>query len=196
MENISYKEGYKLFADQFGFEFDDQRYIEPAPAYEHAHDAKTTIYVLRKEEIVFIAYDMRSTTPYMSKIYSGLYTTLDAPDDYNCKIAKRIPILDLFSKPVMGNKYIDKKVTVKTNDIRLTNRLIDETIIKQYLNTWNEEYPSEIIMGKTMLGDKGMELLNNRNIVGLEFNKFLAPGILRSLYPQINGIIQAIREKA
>lgn len=194
---MDFLQQYEEIANRYGFQYEDYRQAIHVLGYYHGLDVKMNFCILYNEKFVFIAYDMYTPgAAFMSATYSGLYAAIDMPEGFEARVSRRIPLMDMFRKPVYGDPDVDKNVTIKTNDLELFRKVIDKEVVKSYLEVWDEGVPADILFAKNLLLEKRIKLLENEVVVGVEYNKFLEPAYFERTYTAMSGLIEKITGKA
>ena len=87
---MSYIDKYQQIARQGGFQFyDNQEKMRPL-GFDNGNMVRVKFALLKKDDIVYYAYDMYAHKAYMKEVYSGFYTEIDPKySNLQCKITKK-----------------------------------------------------------------------------------------------------------
>ena len=137
---------YKRIALQNGFLFesmkDNRTFISP-----NDRILNTKFCLLSKNDLIYFASDSYAAKVGMSSTFSGVYASISVKvPEFEADITKRF-WLDIFAKrSKMNNSFIDKNLTVKTNNVELLSRIIDIKIADKYLKLWKQYPPLKIVI--------------------------------------------------
>lgn len=92
----------------------------------------------------------------------------------------------------VGAKSIDSKVTFKTNNIHVVSKLVDDHIIKQYLDIWNISSPVKIIMKKNFINIREFQD-NDNTMIGIELYEWISVDMIKKLMPYASEISERIK---
>jgi hypothetical protein len=121
-------------------------------------------------DLFFIACDSFSPKQYASSTYSGIYSTFNATNLYDCKIYKK-DWADLFfrvNKKKTGIGYIDGNLTVTSKSSNNPSIFLKQIDIKEYLSLYGIISPLKIVFEKNYIPI--VDALVDKSVVGVETN--------------------------
>lgn len=190
---MDYFEPYQQLAENLGYEYGD--YAKTHHFWLFAGDPMLNrkFCYLKKGNLFFWAHDMYGTKFGMNKTYSGVYCFLNLPKpSFECRIAKRF-ILDFIvgeKRDKLGKAFIDKSVSVTTNDKEFARKIVTEELVKNYLNLPDGIAPVEVVFGGEYLPKlQGHE---TEQTVGLETNRWYTAEELEKYLPVMEKFLGSI----
>lgn len=148
---------------------------------------------IKKDDVLFWAYDMYGSKMGMSQTYSGIFRWLELPDkDFQCTVSPRfwLNFLGKGKRTKLGDAFLDEKVSVVTNDRESARRMVTGGLVRAYLDLPEEILPLDIVMGVKYLPEfKGYE---GYQVVGLESNGWLTAGQIGQYWPVMEDVVRRI----
>lgn len=124
------------------------------------------------DSLYLLASDSFGTRAYASSTYTGLYSSIQLPNEAECKIFKKdwFDFFYISGKRKTGIKYIDSKLSIKSSGWVPSNELNAE-IVDLFLEINTKANPYSIIIKNDYLPQ--VPLLKDKKIIGLETNQWI-----------------------
>lgn len=122
--------------------------------------------------IYFLATDSFTNKAQSSTTFTGLYTTIDLPDEAQCKVHPRdwLGSLLLMKKKKIGMKYIDERVIITSSGWVPTNEL-DEKSVDLFLELNKKGFPYKLVIEDNYVYH--IRDMRDKKILGLETNDWV-----------------------
>lgn len=190
---MDYFEPYRQLAHRLGYTYGDVDTIDNFWLAPDASLIKQKCCWLMKDDLFFWAFDMYGLKFGMKANYSGVYRLVSLPDpSFLCRISRRF-VLDFLvgeKRDKLGSPWIDKSVTLTTNNKEMARRMVTETLVKDYLQLPEALSPIAIVLGSDYLPrQKGHE---TEQVVGLETNRWYTAEELESYLPVMEAFVRKI----
>jgi hypothetical protein len=134
---------------------------------------KTKYLIFKKDSIFFCAFDSYAVKAYMNKTFTGIYSLIHLPEEFECKIREK-DWLDFFltmNKKKTGNDSIDRKITISTWSEQIPAGLISEKEVWSLVEINHRISPVELIIQNDYLSV--IREFNGKKIIGLETSQWL-----------------------
>lgn len=184
---------YQRLAERLGYEYGDSAVTNHFWLFSGDPMLNRKFCYLKKGDIFFWAYDMYGTKFGMKATYCGVYRYLTLPEpSFACRISKRF-VLDFLvgeKRDKLGDHFIDKSVTLSTNNKDAARKIVSEELVKNYLKLPDELFPLEVIFGAEYMPKlKGYE---TKQSVGLETNHWYTAEELEKYLPVMEEFVRNI----
>ena len=180
---------YRRIAQQNGFLFegnvDNRTFISP-----NDRTLNSKFCLLSKNDMVYFASDSYAAKAGMSSTYSGVYTAIPSSFiDLEAEINKHFWFdFIAFRKKVKTNdSYIDKHLSISTNNLGQLLQIIDVRIVDKYLNLWGKYPPLKIVIGPNYL--PSIVSFKDKLVFGIEWNEWILPEKFEATYNDLQEIV-------
>ncbi len=182
-------EEYKRIGQQQGFLFesmvDNRTFLSP-----NDRMLNSKFCMLSKNDMVYYASDSYAAKVGMSSTYSGVYTAIPSNSyDFKAEISKHfwIDFITGRKKVKTNDSFIDKHLSISTNNVEQLLRIIDIRIAKDYLELWDKYSPVKLVVGIDYL--QSIVAFKGKLIIGVELNEWVLPERFEQTYNDFKGII-------
>ncbi len=185
-------EEYKRIGQQQGFLFES---MEDNRAFLSPNDRmlNSKFCMLSKNDMIYFASDSYAAKVGMSSTYSGVYTSIpNSFKDFKAEINKHfwIDFITGRKKVKTNDSYIDKHLSISTNNIDQLLRIIDIRIAKEYLELWDKYSPVKIVIGIDYL--QSVVAFKDKLIIGVELNEWVLPERFDSTFNDFQDFVAEI----
>lgn len=195
---MNYIELYRQIAEQNGFQFQENQEEIKVLGSDNGHRVCAKYVFIKKEEVIYYAYDMYAPKACMSNTYAGFYVEIDLGNsDLECNISRKTNFVIDFLLNGMGkktgNRFVDRHLIIKTNDIQTIRHLITKSVTQKYIKLHHIISPVTIVFGK---GDDilpRLAFLKGKMIVGLQTVVWIDPVNLMDAFDACKDLLNNIR---
>ncbi len=120
----------------------------------------------------FLAYDSYGTKVYTSSTFTGLYSTIKLPSEFECKIYMKdwVDFFLLLRKRKIGIKHIDDSITITSKSSIIPSGLLSTDNVDSFLQITNTK-PFQLLIQNDYL--QMISGLKNQKIIGLEVKDWI-----------------------
>lgn len=189
-------EEYSKLASKLGFEFrcsEDNKRLHLAP---NDPICNKKFFYLRKEDTAFFALDSYAAKQGSSTTFSGVYRALPTKGlNVSSFISKRFwfdPLVGCY-RVKMGNSYLDKHLSVETNNSEHISRMLDIPIANKFLALWKAYPPIRLVITTDYLDFPAD--FKDKLIIGVEKNQWIRAVNLELVYADCCEILDMMQKK-
>ncbi|MEG1616984.1 MAG: hypothetical protein RR202_09530 [Bacteroidales bacterium] len=170
--------GYEKIAKSLGFDFASHK-SQFIPFFLGKNFINSQWCSMRKDPISFWASDMYTSSPYFNSTYCGVYIDTGLNLEVSGELSKRFSLTDIFAKKT-GDKFIDKNVTIKSDDPEKFRSLLDKESVLLFLDIWKRYQPVMLVIKPGEACDNPQYQRSKNTIISIQTNKWIEPEELPS----------------
>jgi len=129
--------------------------------------------IFQSDDFFFLASDSFGMRVSSGSTYTGLYGAINLPKNIELKMFKRFWIDRILRSNIRrtGHSFIDKHVTITSNNKTLVNQLINDRAIKHFNAISNRDFPFNLVIAFDYV--PLISPLKNKMIIGIETKDWL-----------------------
>jgi hypothetical protein len=130
--------------------------------------------IIKKDDLFFCANDSYGSRTGNSRVYSGLYTTIDLPDTTEVSITKADWTDRLFrvNKRKSENSYVNNHLTITSPSKDVPGGLISHAAVGYFLKITEMTYPINLVIEKDF--NRLVRDLKGKVVIALEARKWIS----------------------